>query len=296
MVRQLRALWRVSRVWRVWRVSTVSMVSIVATCLIAASPAGEAQSPSSSRPTRDTPGQSTSERTEPVPAGLISGRVLAADTGRPVKRARVLLNAAELPAGRGALTDDDGLFEFVELPQGRYTLGVSKSGFVALTYGQRRPLQAGTPLQLNDGEQLKALEFRLPRGSVIAGHVVDETGDSMAGVDGARDEVSVRPGLSSARARGLCRLRRPGTVPHLGTQPGRLLRHRGRTQLHRLRAAVRSGGEAAAASRDPDPEDSHRRASLKERPTSAAAARRSIHAAHQKSRPTRQPTIPVSNR
>ena len=60
----------------------------------------------------------------PVPAGLISGRVLAADTGRPVKRARVLLNAAELPGGRGALTDDDGLFEFVELPQGRYTLGV----------------------------------------------------------------------------------------------------------------------------------------------------------------------------
>ena len=159
----------------------VAMVSIVATCLVAASPAGAAQSPSSSRPTRDTPGQSTSERTVPVPAGLISGRVLAADTGRPVKRARVMLNAAELPGGRGVLTDDDGLFEFAELPQGRYTLGVSKSGFVALTYGQRRPLQAGTPLQLNDGEQLKALEFRLPRGSVIAGHVVDETGDSMAG-------------------------------------------------------------------------------------------------------------------
>jgi hypothetical protein len=161
--------------------STASMALIGAICLVGAAVSGEAQSQSSSRPARDTPGQSPSESTVPVPAGVISGRVLAADTGRAVKRARVLLNAAELPGGRGALTDDDGLFEFSGLPSGRYTLNASKGGYVALSYGQRRPLQAGTPLQLNDGQQLKALEFRLPRGSVVAGRVVDETGDSMPG-------------------------------------------------------------------------------------------------------------------
>ena len=80
------------------------------------------------------------------------------------------------------LTDDSGIFDLTELPAGRYTLTVSKSGFVALSYGQRRPLQAGTPLQLADGQQLKGIEFQLPRGSVISGHVLDEDGDAMPGV------------------------------------------------------------------------------------------------------------------
>src|SRR5207237_4887285 len=80
------------------------------------------------------------------------------------------------------LTDDAGLFQLVELPAGRYTLSVSKSGFVSLAYGQRRPLQAGTPLQLAEGQEIKDIDFRLPRGRVIAGHVYDETGDPMPGV------------------------------------------------------------------------------------------------------------------
>jgi hypothetical protein len=108
--------------------------------------------------------------------------VLASDNGRPVKRARVFITAAELPGGRGMLTDDGGVFDLTELPAGRYTLTVSKTGFVSLSYGQRRPLQAGTPLQLADGEQLKGIQFQLPRGSVIGGRVLDEDGDAMPGV------------------------------------------------------------------------------------------------------------------
>jgi hypothetical protein len=50
---------------------------------------------------------------------------------------------------------------------------------VSLSYGQRRPLQPGTPLQLADGQELRGLEFRLPRGSVIAGHVFDDGGDPL---------------------------------------------------------------------------------------------------------------------
>ena len=131
------------------------------------------------QPARDTPAQ---PKDVPPPAGRIMGRVLAADTGRPVKRARVFATAVELPGGRGMLTDDSGIFDLTELPAGRYTLTVSKSGFVALSYGQRRPLQAGTPLQLADGQQLKGIEFQLPRGSVISGRVLDEDGDAMPGV------------------------------------------------------------------------------------------------------------------
>lgn len=145
---------------------------------LAAAP-GRAQSmPGPQQPARDTSAQ---KQAVPAPTGSISGRVLAADTGRPVKRARVLATAPEAPQGRGALTDDDGAFVLPELPAGRYTLNASKPGFIALSYGQRRPLQAGTPLQLADGQQLKGVEFRLPKGGVISGHVADENGDAMIG-------------------------------------------------------------------------------------------------------------------
>src|SRR5581483_2682928 len=132
-------------------------------------------------PARDTSAP-INQQEPPTPQGRITGRVLAADNGRAIKRARVFVNAAELPGGRGTLTDDQGVFDFTELPAGRYTVSASKSGFVQLSYGQRRPLQAGTPLLLLDGQQLKGVEFRLPRGSVIAGAVFDEDGEPMPGV------------------------------------------------------------------------------------------------------------------
>src|SRR6185295_1208327 len=137
---------------------------------------------SSQQPARDTSAQNKGQTALPAPTGRITGRVLASDNGRPVKRARVFVNAAELPGGRGVLTDDQGVFDLTELPAGRYTLTVSKSGFVSLSYGQRRPLQAGTPLQLADAQQMKGIEFRLPRRSLIRGHVLDEDGDAMPGV------------------------------------------------------------------------------------------------------------------
>jgi len=132
------------------------------------------------QPARDTSAQRPDDSTPPT-KGRITGRVLTADTGRPVRRARVFINAAEMPGGRGALTDDNGVFEFTGLPAGRYTVMVSKTGFISLSYGQRRPLQAGTPLQLGDGQQLTGIDFSLPRGSVIAGHVMDESGDPLPG-------------------------------------------------------------------------------------------------------------------
>ena len=160
-------------------VTAAAAAMVVAVATGPRAEARQTQRPGPQQPSRDTPAQ---KQDEALPTGLIAGRVLAADTGRPVKRARVFVSAAELPGGRGILTDDTGLFQLVELPAGRYTLSVSKSGFVSLSYGQRRPLQAGTPLQLADGQEIKDLQFQLPRGSVIAGHVYDETGDPMPGV------------------------------------------------------------------------------------------------------------------
>src|SRR3954447_7409596 len=170
-------------------IRALSIVSLLLTLGMAAAaqqtPGQIAQPPrpatGSQQPARDTPAQP--QDAPPPPSGRITGRVIASDNGRPVKRARVFVTAAELPdGGRGVLTDDQGVFDLAELPAGRYTLTVSKSGFVSLSYGQRRPLQAGTPLQLADGQQLKGIAFQLPRGSVIGGRVLDEDGEAMPGV------------------------------------------------------------------------------------------------------------------
>ena len=170
------------------RVLSVSTLLLILAVAVGAQQTATGQRPQgiqppagTQQPARDTPAQP--KDAVPTPAGRITGQVIAGDNGRPVKRARVFVTAAELPGGgRGVLTDDQGVFDITELPAGRYTLTVSKSGFVALSYGQRRPLQAGTPLQLGDGQQIKGIQFQLPRGSVIGGRVLDEDGEAMPGV------------------------------------------------------------------------------------------------------------------
>jgi hypothetical protein len=154
------------------------MAPTLAVLLVCGLSAQTSRQPPAQQPARDTPGQ---RDTSPTPSGRISGRVLAADNGRPVKRARASVSGPELPEGRATLTDDNGVFALDDLPPGRYTLTVTKTGFITLSYGQRRPLQAGTPLQLAENQQMGGLDFRLPRGSVIAGHVFDEGGDPLPG-------------------------------------------------------------------------------------------------------------------
>src|SRR5436190_5903310 len=101
--------------------------AIVATIAISAQTQSRGQQPSQpGQPSRDTSAQRATTDTAPLPKGRIAGRVLTSDTGRPVARARVFINAAEVPGGRGASTDSDGTYDFTELPAGRYTVNVSK--------------------------------------------------------------------------------------------------------------------------------------------------------------------------
>ena len=136
------------------------------------------QRPTAAGPARDTPAQ---QRDRPAAAGRIAGRVLGADTGRPVSRALRRPRSARASRRPRRAHRRVRHVRVHGLPAGRYTLTASKAGYVGLSYGQRRPLQAGTPLQLADGQELKAIDFRLPRGSAITGHVYDENGDPMPG-------------------------------------------------------------------------------------------------------------------
>jgi hypothetical protein len=115
----------------------------------------------------------------PRGTAIIRGSVVAAETGSPIRRAQVRLTGQGVP-GRVATTDERGRFEIKELPASRYSVVASKGGFVSLQYGQRRPSESGTPLDLGDGQILDKVVIGLPRGSVITGRITDEYGEPVA--------------------------------------------------------------------------------------------------------------------
>ena len=117
----------------------------------------------------------------PTGTARIRGRVVAADTGAPLRRAQVRANAASIRTSRLTTTDADGRYEFRDLPAGRYTINVTKAGYVGLEFGQRRPFEGGRPLDLADAQLAEQIDFALPRGSVIAGRITDDAGDPIIG-------------------------------------------------------------------------------------------------------------------
>jgi protocatechuate 3,4-dioxygenase beta subunit len=118
----------------------------------------------------------------PTGTARISGRVVAADTGSPIRRAQINVNSRDAQFNRSVTTDSEGRYELASLPAGRYRLFVDKAGYVALEYGQARPFEAGKPLDIADGQALDKIDFSLPRGSAITGRITDEFGDPLTDV------------------------------------------------------------------------------------------------------------------
>jgi hypothetical protein len=62
----------------------------------------------------------------------IRGRVVASDSGRPIRRAVVRLASPAIRESRTTSTDQDGQFEFAQLPASQYNVSASKNGFVQM--------------------------------------------------------------------------------------------------------------------------------------------------------------------
>jgi hypothetical protein len=113
----------------------------------------------------------------------LTGRVVAADNGRPVRRTYVSLSGLpdsqrnagpnRISVSRKVETDVNGRFDFAHLPAGWYSINLDAvSGFVRLA----RPKEA----TLTEGQTVE-MTVRLERSGAIEGRIQDENGDGLFG-------------------------------------------------------------------------------------------------------------------
>ena len=125
--------------------------------------------------------QQSAPAEKPPEKCVVSGQVVKAGTGEPLKKARVTLSKEQTrETPRSEITDAQGRFTFKEVEPGRYRLAATRNGYARQEYGQRGPNRPGTILALAAGQQVKDAEFRLPLAAVIAGKVYDEDGEAIA--------------------------------------------------------------------------------------------------------------------
>jgi hypothetical protein len=160
---------------------------------------------------------------------IVSGDEAAA----PIRSATVTLtNVTGSTPSRSTETNERGEFVFADLPAGRYEIGATKPAYLRASYGAVRPLRPGTPVALSAGQELTALMFKMWRGGVITGLLLDEKTRPLPGitvfvrrlqtVNGIRNITAATVGSAITDSRGFYRIfgLAPGDYAVLSTITG----------------------------------------------------------------------------
>ena len=114
----------------------------------------------------------------------VRGRVVAADTGQPLVRARIGLLSSAAP-GRPLITTStnaQGYYELQDVPAGSYFVSASRPGYLEQQYGQRRARERGLAVNVKAGETIERIDVALVRGGVLSGRITDENGEPYEGL------------------------------------------------------------------------------------------------------------------
>jgi protocatechuate 3,4-dioxygenase beta subunit len=153
----------------------------ISLCLVGPSPASAQTTTRFSdqtRPPNPTPPRDPSAVA--AATGSISGRVIDAATGTPLRRASVRVNGSALRNTRTTSTDADGRYQIADLPPGTYTLASGKQGYLDTFYGQRTTQEPPKTIPLAARQAVESIDFALFRGAVITGRVLDEFGEPLS--------------------------------------------------------------------------------------------------------------------
>src|SRR5438094_338128 len=121
--------------------------------------------------------QSPLDTPTPKPGtGSISGRVVEAETGDPVRKARVTVetDVGHVPP---VLSGADGRFVITGLVPGKYALTAAKPGFAKTMFGQQEGVALPARLSVGVAAHVEGIEVRLLRAAAISGRVIDAGGE-----------------------------------------------------------------------------------------------------------------------
>ncbi len=115
--------------------------------------------------------------------GAIEGTIVNDTNGVPLRRAYVVLRAAEAGvAPIGIDADDQGHFAIRDIPAGQYSLLAQRDGFLTSNHARLGGFRLPVIFKLQDGQHLSGVEIRLRPWAVVAGRVRFGDGEPAVGV------------------------------------------------------------------------------------------------------------------
>jgi 5-hydroxyisourate hydrolase-like protein (transthyretin family) len=110
----------------------------------------------------------------------IAGTVINADSGRPLPQTRVWIYNLKNPEALQALmTSENGRFEFNQLGPAKYSLQGMRHGFITTAYDAHE--EYATAIVTGAGIDTENLTLKLTPTAVLAGNVLDESGEPVRG-------------------------------------------------------------------------------------------------------------------